>query len=172
LNKLTGGPAIYRGGGSIGISGAARSVLMAGKEPANPKQFILAPVKCNLCTSPPAITYSIETSDNGMSVIGWGQETTMSADQLLGCHQQKTSRAEDCAEMIRALLADGSKPATDMEDELRANGFSDNAIRDGRKRAKVEAVKREGFGEAGGWLWRLPSAEEEGGDTVQVPPGW
>lgn len=171
LNKLTGGPAIYRGGGSIGISGAARSVLMVGKNPADEKQNIFAAVKCNLCAMPPALTYSIETADNSMSQIGWGQETTVDADQLLGHRRQGTSIAEDCAELIRTLLAAGPKPATDMEEELKANGFSDNAIRDGRKRAKVRASK-DSFD--GGWTWQLPSpnAESNRDEDLQIPPGW
>jgi hypothetical protein len=171
LNKLTGGPAIYRGGGSVGISGAARSVLMVARNPADPKQFVFAPIKCNLCVMPPALTYSIATADNGMSLIGWGQETTMSADQLLGCNQQKTSVAEECVELIRTLLADGPRPAAEMEEELKANGFSPNAIRDGRKRANVRPVK-DGF--EGRWRWELPNEKSKDGpdEDVTIPPGW
>jgi hypothetical protein len=173
LNKLNGGAAIYRGGGSIGISGAARSVLMVGKNPADPQQFILAPVKCNLCAKPPALTYSIMTAGGDASIIGWGQETSLSADDLLGCQSQKGSVAEECAELIRELLADGPKLAEDMVDELRANGFKENAIRYGRKKAKVRAF-RKGFGEDGKWWWELQ--KEKGGegpdDEVQVPPEW
>ncbi len=171
LNKLTGGAAIYRGGGSIGISGAARSVLMAGKDPADARRFVLAAIKCNLCAMPPALTYSIATADNGVSVIGWGQETTVSADDLLGYKRPGASTAEQCAELLRELLADGEKPATDVEEELKANGFTANAIREARKLVKVRAVKG-GFAE--GWIWKLPDGNEENGpdNDVKIPPGW
>lgn len=54
LNKLNGGPALYRGGGSIGIAGAARSALLVGRNPAASNQLVLAAAKCNLapCRQP------------------------------------------------------------------------------------------------------------------------
>lgn len=173
LNKLNGGAAIYRGGGSIGITGAARSVLMVGKNPTEPNQYVLAPIKCNLCKPPPALAYSIMNAGGDVSVIGWGKETSLSADDLLGGHSQKGTVAEECAELIRELLADGPKLAEDMEDELRANGFKDNAIRDGRKKAKVRAYRR-GFGEDGKWWWELQKGEGDEGpnNEAKVPPGW
>ncbi len=173
LNKLNGGAAIYRGGGSIGITGAARSVLMVGKNPTEPTQFVLAPIKCNLCKPPPALTYSIMNAGDDVSVIGWGQETSLSADDLLGCQSQKGTVAEQCAALIRDLLADGPKLSDDMEDELKANGYKDNAIRDGRKKAKVRAFKK-GFGEASKWWWELQKDKGDDGqdESVRVPPGW
>ncbi|MDP6582331.1 MAG: AAA family ATPase, partial [Vicinamibacterales bacterium] len=48
LNKDQGGKAIYRGGGSIGISGAARSVLLVAEDPDDLDRRILVPVKANL----------------------------------------------------------------------------------------------------------------------------
>jgi RecA-family ATPase len=42
LNKTVGGSALYRGGGSIGISGAARGVLLAGRDPEDDKRRVLA----------------------------------------------------------------------------------------------------------------------------------
>jgi AAA domain-containing protein len=173
LNKLNGGAAIYRGGGSIGITGAARSVLMVGKNPTEPTQFVLAPIKCNLCKPPPALTYSIMNAGDDVSVIGWGQETSLSADDLLGCQSQKGTVAEECAALIRDLLADGPKLSDDMEDELKANGYKDNAIRDGRKKAKVRAFKK-GFGEASKWWWELQKdkGDDAQDESVRVPPGW
>ena len=81
--------------------------------------------------------------------------------------------AEECAELIRELLADGAKLAEDMEDELRGNGFRENAIRDGRKKAKVRAFRR-GFGEDGKWWWELQKGKGDDGqdEETKVPPGW
>lgn len=171
LNKLNGGPALYRGGGSIGITGAARSALVVGENPAEPKQLILAPVKCNLSAMPPALTYSVCTADNGAAVVGWGEETTLTADDILGNPRRTQTVAGECAELIRGLLADGPKPAEDMEGELKANGYSGNAIREGRKAAKVKAV-RQGFGDSGAWYWQLSEDTEGNADNAQVPPGW
>ena len=79
--------------------------------------------------------------------------------------------AKECAEQLRELLADGPRAVKEIEDELRANGFTTNAIRDARKVLKVRAVK-DGF--EGGWTWQLPNTDTEGGsdEDVAVPPGW
>jgi hypothetical protein len=167
LNKLTGGPALYRGGGSIGISGAARSVLMAGKNPADSKQLILAAVKCNLCTMPPALTYSIETAENGASMIGWGDETTLSADDILGARHRGATASQECKEQLLALLADGPREVDEVEAELKANGYSKSAIREARKLGKVITYK-EGFGDTGRWLLKIQEDSDEG----RIPPGW
>jgi hypothetical protein len=118
---------------------------------------------------PPALTYSVEKADNGASRIGWGQETTLTADEILGNPRRNQTVAGECAAMIRDILESGGKPAKDVEEELKANGFTVNAIREGKKEAKVKTV-RQGFGDDGAWYWQLPASEE--GDGVQVPPGW
>lgn len=170
LNKLAGGPALYRGGGSIGISGAARSVLIVGRNPADPDQFILAPTKCNLCKMPQAITYSIETADNGVSVIGWGEETTLTADEILGHRRQGQTVAQECADMLEDLLADGPKPVNDVEEELKVNGYSKNAIRDARKILKLKAYREGGLGDEGRWMLSLSVTTEQ--REGEAPPEW
>lgn len=120
---------------------------------------------------PPALTYSIATADNGTSRIGWGEETTLTADEILGNPRRSQTVGEECAAMIRDLLADGPKPANDLESELKANGFTAHAIRDARKVAKVHAV-RQGFGDGGCWMWQLSPDEKADGDAVDLPPEW
>jgi hypothetical protein len=172
LNKLAGGPALYRGGGSIGISGAARSVLIVGRNPADSKQLILAPTKCNLCAMPAALTYSIETAPNGVSMIGWGEETALGADDILGHRRQGQTVAQECAELLADLLAGGPRDTNEIEEELRANGHGKNAVRDARKLLKVRAY-REGYGALGRWMLALPDAAPPAEDGEgQVPPGW
>lgn len=55
LNKTEGKNALYRGGGSIGIIGAARSGLLVAKDPDDPdgERRILVPTKSNLAKLPP-----------------------------------------------------------------------------------------------------------------------
>src|SRR5207244_1306509 len=48
LNKGSGSNPLYRGGGSIGIIGAARSGLLVARDPDNPDKRVLASTKCNL----------------------------------------------------------------------------------------------------------------------------
>ena len=50
LNKTPGSNVLYRGGGSIGIIGAARSGLIVGPHPEDEEQRVLASQKHNLST--------------------------------------------------------------------------------------------------------------------------
>ena len=69
LNKAMGGSAIYRGGGSIGIVGAARSGLLAAKHPEDENRRILASTKCNLGPQPPSLAYRLEGHANGAGYV-------------------------------------------------------------------------------------------------------
>lgn len=60
LNKAAGASAIYRGGGSIGIIGAARSGLLVAKSPDDPEhERVLASVKSNLGPPMPSMRYQV-----------------------------------------------------------------------------------------------------------------
>jgi RecA-family ATPase len=52
LNKGQAGSALYRGGGSIGIIGAARFGLLVARDPDDDEARILAPTKCNIGPHP------------------------------------------------------------------------------------------------------------------------
>src|SRR5262249_54251981 len=71
LNKLAGGNPLYRGGGSIGIIGAARSGLLVAPDPDNPDRRILASSKCNLAKKPASLSFDISTASNGALRLGW-----------------------------------------------------------------------------------------------------
>jgi hypothetical protein len=151
LNKNTNGAALYRGGGSIGIIGAARSALVVGQHPKERDQFVLAPLKCNLAKKPKSLTYSIETVGN-TSRIGWGGECELTADEILEHH--KVSAGERCAAAIKEFLGTGTKSSDDLEKFLKNSGFTTNAIKAGRKLANVK-VQRAGYGKDGKWMVRL-----------------
>jgi hypothetical protein len=168
LNKLIGGPALYRGGGSIGIIGAVRSALVVGRNPADPSQCVLAPSKCNLARMPRALTYTLETvadvsrievSRIEVSRIEWGEETDLKADDILAHQggQGQPTVGQRCAEAIRDYLGDGTRESKAMEEALARDGFSERAIKSGRKIAGVRA-RLVGGGAEGRWMVSLPAA--------------
>ena len=57
LNKASGGNSLYRGGGSIGIIGAARSALLVGKDPDDESRRVLAMNKSNLSSPAPSMAF-------------------------------------------------------------------------------------------------------------------
>ena len=83
LNKMAGGNPLYRGGGSIGIIGAARSGLVVGRHPEDDELRVLAGQKNNLSLPPESLAYRIETAENGAARIVYEGVCEATAQQLL-----------------------------------------------------------------------------------------
>jgi hypothetical protein len=149
LNKLNGPPALYRGGGSIGIIGAARSALVVGRDPDNPGRRVLASNKCNLGPAPRSLTYTLEASGN-VAVVAWGEETDLTANDILshGAAKRKQTVSEQCAEAIRGILGAGVMDSEELDRHCKELGYSGRAIKDGRRAAGVKA-SRVGYGDQG-----------------------
>jgi hypothetical protein len=171
LNKLIGGPALYRGGGSIGISGACRSALMVGKDPADPQHFVLASVKSNLSATPASLIYTHEPVGD-VTRIAWVGETLLGPDDILGHAGPKAGRsvAQQCADAIRDLLVGSAMESAEFERQLGERGFGVRAVRDGRRLAAVRTYKV-GFGADAKWMVVLQSQDkgEAEADNAQTP---
>jgi hypothetical protein len=75
------GPAIYSGGGSIGIAAAARSVLLLAKNPRAEGEMVLASVKLNI--GRPAPSLRLRLIGREQPVVEWLGETDVAADVLV-----------------------------------------------------------------------------------------
>src|SRR5262249_26278743 len=80
LNKSTAANPLYRGGGSIGIIGAARSGLLVARDPDNADRRVLASSKCNLAKLPPSLGFALEPAPNGALRLGWTGASSHSAE--------------------------------------------------------------------------------------------
>jgi hypothetical protein len=84
LNKLVNvSEAVYRGGGSIGIIGAARSALLIAKHPDDEESRVLGRTKGNLCAEPEPLTYRIAASDGQPPTIEWDGTTDIDFGRIL-----------------------------------------------------------------------------------------
>jgi len=150
---------LYRGGGSIGIIGGARSGLLAARDPRDPAgtRRVLASTKVNLAAPPPSLAYRVEAAPNGSIRILWEGPTDHTATSLLddlSARDQRGALAE-AREVLRQLLADGPKPVPAIQAEARQAGINERTLR--RAREALGIVPRKG-GFRGGWLWELPPA--------------
>src|SRR5262249_4495447 len=76
---------LYRGGGSIGIIGAARVGLVVAPDPEDiegPRR-ILAVAKSNAGMKPPALAFHMEQANNGVASVAWEGVTAHTASALL-----------------------------------------------------------------------------------------
>jgi hypothetical protein len=76
---------VYRGGGSIGIVGVARSALMIQRDPHDEQRCVLAHIKANVGKYAPALTFTI-ASDEGTKdahpYVVWGEAVNLSFRDL------------------------------------------------------------------------------------------
>jgi len=142
LTKAPGGTPLYRGGGSIGIIGAARIALLAGRDPHDDTRCVLLPLKSNLGPSPDGITYQIASATNGASRIVWGGSTGLRPDEILAQPSSGDERSalDEACDFLRDELADGPVPAKElMGDRRRQAGIAEVTLNRARRQLRVQS---------------------------------
>lgn len=168
LNKAGGGSPLYRGGGSIGIIGAARAAFLVARDPEDAERRIFAVAKLNIASEPPALAYRlVDAPEHGCARVEWEDAPTdHTAAGLLAAPSTEEERDERDA--VAAWLTDylTGKPMGSLAKEVYREGNREGHSRDALKRAKrkagVESVKD---GMNGGWVWRLVSDTDHEGST-------
>lgn len=157
FNKALGGPALYRGGGSIGIIGAARSGLLVAKDPDDPERRIIASSKSNLGPEPPALAYRLEGTPEGSLRIVWLGTTQHTAQQLVATPRDEDERdaVTDAVEFLRDVLEHGPIAADEIKRQARQAGIADRTLHRAKSQLGVKSSKS-GFGQSGKWTWVLP----------------
>lgn len=154
LNKLNGGPALYRGGGSIGIVGAARSALVVGKDPEDEAVRVLAVNKSNLGPIPAAVAYKLDPVMQGIARIQWlGESKLVPADILW--HDQGGRRngrpeaeRQEAESFLMELLAEGPVLVSEIQRKARLAGVKSRTL--DRAKTELGVVSRK---QAGAWYW-------------------
>ena len=169
--RKEGGKAIYRGGGSIGIVGAARAGWAVAHHPEEESMRILASVKMNLAIRPAPLGFKLIPAD-GMSVarVDWrGAIEGMSAELLLGDQTnsgnpdeiaEKRSKLKDCMDAIREVLKDGPVWSNELFDAIVKGGIASSSTFD-RARAKLALVTTRERTPNGLMGWRVDLSREE-----------
>ena len=154
LNKGQGGHALYRGGGSIGIVGAARAAFVVAKDPDDEGKRVLAPVKCNLSAAPPSRDFRLVEGLAGVT-IEWLGESGHSASALLAAPTGDTERGafEEATALLRDSLGSGPRSPVEVRKEAREAGISERTLDRAKAHLRVKSLKS-GFG--GPWRWCLP----------------
>jgi hypothetical protein len=163
LNKSGGQNPKYRGGGSIGIIGAARAGFLMAEDPDNPELFIMAPVKGNLWKRPrpKALRYALEDCDD-VPHVKWLGETEHTAKSL--CAQpedaEETNACAAAKEFLTEILNAGPRDSKEVYREAKAAGVSPRTLERAKTLMRVKAVRVGGLGKDGHWKWSLPDSRE------------
>lgn len=155
LNKSGGSQSIYRGGGSIGIVGAARSALLVAKDPEDENRRVLAVIKTNLAGPSSSLTFHMQTVDETAFIV-WDGTSSHSADALLAAPttQEERSALEDATDFLRSVLEKGQVEVEQIQRSARQAGIADATLRRAKSYAGVIS-KRDKFGGGGKWFWSL-----------------
>jgi hypothetical protein len=163
LNKATANNPLYRGGGSIGIIGAARMAFFVGKDPQDEDRRVLASTKNNLATQPTSLMFALEEAESGSVSVNWLGDTDMSAKDLLATpqDQEHTDALSEAKEFLSDVLADGPVPFNDLIEGAEDAGIAEKTLRRAKERLGVDAYREGEAGKrgAGRWVWKLPIAD-------------
>jgi AAA domain len=130
LNKAAANNPLYRGGGSIGIIGAARMAFVVGREPQDENRRVLASTKNNLAKPPRSLMFTLEESEGGAVRINWLGESEVSAKDLLATpqdHEQTDARSE-AAEFLQDILSEGPVPANEVIRDAEDAGIAEKTL--------------------------------------------
>jgi hypothetical protein len=153
--KGSGANAKDAGSGSTAFTAAARVVLLAGGDPEDDSQKVLARVKGNLSAPFPALAYRL-VADGFTVKIEWLRETDHVAEQLLAqaADPEDRSALEEAKDAILDLLADGPIAAELAIGELKKRGIAEKTWKRAKGALHVRSFKDPVF--QGPWSWFPP----------------
>lgn len=161
LNKREEASTIYRVGGSIGLIGAARSVLAVTQLPSKATR-VLFPIKSNLSKSPMALEYEVKgitKHRNGSgawkgegkiksSTVHWVGEVLF--DPKTQSTNTKTKADNSGEEFLRQLLSDCELSCEDIFKEARQAGLMRSQLIRAKDNLNIKTVRKNNE-----WWWKF-----------------
>lgn len=152
--------AIYRGQGSIAMTGLARIVMTLGVSPDDEDTRVLGMTKLNFAPHPRALTFTIEELPDTLgysdrSRFVWGDFADWNSEDILTRPENDSGAVAEATKFLEEFLAEGSVEATSVYSAAEARGVSQRTLR--RAAKKLRVVKDiTGFGSAKLTRWALP----------------
>ena len=144
LNKNNSGKAGYRGLGSIDISAASRSVLLIGKDPANPQNRYLIQQKSNLAPIGEALMFRLVHDS-----VCWISKSDLTAEELLSGNV-KRNKSDEAIDLIQEILEEGPCLASEIFMQAQKQGIGRKTLKNAKGLLPVSSRKT-----AEGWVWDL-----------------
>jgi len=158
LNKRGGRQAMYRGGGSIGITAAMRSSLLIARCPHEPNLRVLAQIKSNLGPLAPSLLFEPVTGPDGVVQIEWRGECDYNPDDLLAPSEMNNGRLAEAMAFLTQLLKDGPVEQKKIKLEAIKLGMALRTLERAKELLDVVS-ERKGFGPGSVCSWRWPAEE-------------
>lgn len=136
LRKASGDKSIYRGLGSIDLTAAARSVLLAGRDPDDDNARAFAHIKSNLAPTGPTIRYYLDRGS-----LQWDGPCELTADEISKVDKAKASPVNDAIAFLRERLAEGPVLKQKVMEDAEARGISSEDLRRARLQLQLTLTK-------------------------------
>jgi archaellum biogenesis ATPase FlaH len=145
---------IYRGGGSIGISGACRSGFLLAKHPQNDRVRVLASTKTNLEKDPASLAFTIEDKK-----VTWsGEEQLTASDLVRGCTDKgrPPNEVQAATDWLASYLENGARQAKKLKNNALKAGHKLRTLERAKSNMKIVSSLRKKK-----WFWQLPQCEPD-----------
>ena len=159
LSKQSGGKAIQRGLGSIDLTGAVRSEMLAGSLPDDPEARALVHIKSNVGRMGRTLGYSID----GEGRFSWTGESQITASELLAAPEGPDRKLTEATQWLSEKLKAGSLEQREVREQAEAAGFSYRTLQRAKEALRIRSSKAAFSGK---WFWFLP-ASDPGSEAVQ-----
>jgi hypothetical protein len=161
LTKDNHKPAIYRGQASIGLTGAARSEFVVGKDPGDTtgERRCVATVKFNIGKEPPTLAYTIVSELGAKAHLRWEKGTVpLTADELLntaaiGADAVEDSAIADACAVLEQILESGPVGSKAVYQQARQARVAKHTLERAKAKMGVRSAKD---GADGSWRWHIP----------------
>jgi hypothetical protein len=152
---------------SIEWRAAARSVLLVGADPDQPKKRAITQTKNNLGPLAESLGYVIEPeleSPSGAR-FAWTGASDLTAERILAPlnreGEDEATERRDGVDFLREMLKGGEIEAKEIEKSRKAAGISDYSLRKAKAFLRIKTRERGGtFSGEQSWVWSLPEAED------------
>jgi len=165
LSKGQSGRAIHRGLGSIDITGAARSEIVAAPHPSDSSRRVMAHAKSNLGKYGDSLEFEISCDGQ----FHWLGKSELTANELLAPEaiSEDRSALDEAVDFLREALTGGPLLSTEVKDKAKERGISLATLRRAQGRLKVTSAP-DGFSQ--GWKLSLPSVAQETPELFNAEP--
>ena len=176
LNKAPSTDLFLKVSGSIGITAAARSILVAARDPEDEDgeqgyKRVLVHGKFNLGPYAPTLRFEVEprtirSVDPAISTAGivWrGIAEGIGPSDVLGTPREPLER-DEAERLLLELLGNGPRSATEIYAQAEDAGIGERTLKRAKKNLGIESFRQGEQGEIGGgsWYWRFKGATIKG----------
>lgn len=143
LTKAKHDKAIYRGGGSMDVIGAARSAVLICEHPEEPSTVLVVHIKHNIAPRGQTQSYRIVGNEGGIPTLEWRGPSEITVDDLFnGDEPKRKSALDEAIEFLRGCLKDGPMPTTMIEKDAAARDISPKTLERARRTLKVKSRRK------------------------------